>query len=157
MPAPLAYHITWTTYGGWLPGDSRGWVERGTHGIQAPDEGSQAVATRALRTEPIRLDAAQREVVRVTIVEHCAIRGWRLHAVNVRSNHVHTLVTADESPEVVMNQFKAWSSRRLNEQAALRGTKVAPKHRWWTRHGSTKWINEEGYFQNVMRYIVDGQ
>ena len=37
MPAPLAYLITWTTYGTWLPGDQRGWVEDGTFGIQAPD------------------------------------------------------------------------------------------------------------------------
>jgi hypothetical protein len=29
MP-PIAYHLTWTTYGTWLPGDSRGWVQSGS-------------------------------------------------------------------------------------------------------------------------------
>ena len=29
MPEPLAYYLTWTTYGTWLPGDERGWVWRG--------------------------------------------------------------------------------------------------------------------------------
>jgi len=29
MPDPLAYFLTWTTYGTWLPGDERGWVLKG--------------------------------------------------------------------------------------------------------------------------------
>ena len=33
---PLAWFITWTTYGTWLPGDDRGWTERGK-GSQLPD------------------------------------------------------------------------------------------------------------------------
>ena len=34
---PIAYHIIWTTYGTWLPGDARGWVKKNTLGIQEPD------------------------------------------------------------------------------------------------------------------------
>src|SRR2546430_11024925 len=34
---PLAYHITWTTYGTWLPGDDRGWVKKGSSAVQPPD------------------------------------------------------------------------------------------------------------------------
>ena len=29
QPEPIAYLITWTTYGTWLSGDERGWVKRG--------------------------------------------------------------------------------------------------------------------------------
>jgi hypothetical protein len=28
MNEPLAYYLTWTTYGTWLPGDERGWVAK---------------------------------------------------------------------------------------------------------------------------------
>jgi hypothetical protein len=28
MADPLAYFLTWTTYGTWLPGDERGWCKR---------------------------------------------------------------------------------------------------------------------------------
>ena len=28
MDDPLALFLTWTTYGLWLPGDERGWVEK---------------------------------------------------------------------------------------------------------------------------------
>ena len=36
MPDPLAYFLTWSTYGTWLPGDARGWIEY-AHGWQFPD------------------------------------------------------------------------------------------------------------------------
>jgi hypothetical protein len=35
-PEPLAYFLTWPTYGTWLPGDERGWVEY-RRGMQLPD------------------------------------------------------------------------------------------------------------------------
>ncbi len=27
MDDPIGYFLTWVTYGTWLPGDARGWVE----------------------------------------------------------------------------------------------------------------------------------
>jgi hypothetical protein len=27
LPDPLAYFLTWATYGTWLPGDERGWIQ----------------------------------------------------------------------------------------------------------------------------------
>jgi REP element-mobilizing transposase RayT len=151
MSEPLAYFITWTTYGTWLPGDGRGWVEGGTPGIQAPDARRREEARVSLAEPPVTLDAAQREVVRATVEAHCRIRGWRLHAVNVRSNHVHVVVTAPPAPEQVMNQLKAWCSRRLNEQGGAR------REHWWTYHGSTKWINDEPYLRNSIRYVTELQ
>jgi REP element-mobilizing transposase RayT len=65
------------------------------------------------------LTANQRELVEETIRAHCRLRKWQLHAINVRSNHVHLVVTADVAPEKVMSQLKAWCSRRLSEQQGL--------------------------------------
>jgi REP element-mobilizing transposase RayT len=147
MPPPLGYLITWTTYGAWLPGDQRGWVEDDVPGIQAADSVRQTVARVQMTEEPVLLSEAQRALVEATIRDHCALRQWHLHAVNVRSNHVHVVVSASLPPEQVMNQFKAWCSRRLSEQFGRRKT-------WWTRHGSTKWINEEVYLHNAIRYVL---
>ena len=36
MPEPLAFFLTWPTYGTWLPGDERGWVKYG-QGWPLPD------------------------------------------------------------------------------------------------------------------------
>src|SRR5438270_13106460 len=115
MAEPIAYLITWATYGSWLPGDDRGWVEEGVAGIQAPDRTKREQARGRMTDAPVVLTPPQRALVEKTIQEHCDIRGWRLHAVNARSNHVHVVVTADRTPEEVMNQFKAWCSRRLND------------------------------------------
>ncbi len=37
MSEPLAFLLTWTTYGTWLRGDRRGWVEE-KKGHQQPNE-----------------------------------------------------------------------------------------------------------------------
>ena len=154
MSEPLAYLITWTTYGTWLPGDERGWVEKHQQGTQSGDPNRYASAVQLLKEPPVILNPLQRQLVEETIAKHCAFRGWTLHAVNARSNHIHVVVTAPGmNPKEVMAQFKAWCSRRLNEQerAGLNQKK------WWTQYGSKKWINDENYLQNAIRYVKERQ
>jgi REP element-mobilizing transposase RayT len=156
MAEPLAYFITWTTYGTWLPGDERGWVADGTPGVQAADRAKSEAAYGRLKESPATLDPEQRALVEATVRKHCAIRGWTLHAVHARSNHLHVVVTAaGVDPDTVMEQFKAWCSRHLNEHAARRG--VLRRQHWWTKGGSTKWINDTDYFHNAVRYVVERQ
>ena len=156
---PLAYLLSWTTYGTWLHGDNRGWVESGEPGVKAPDPNRLDDSRQRMTSAAIRLDPGQRQLVETTIRDHCQIRKWTLHAVNVRTNHIHVVVTAEMAPEKVMEQFKAWCSRRLSEAAGLvpaPDTKNG-KRRWWTEHGSTKWINDEDYFHNAVRYVNERQ
>ena len=155
----LAYHLTWTTYGTWLSGDSRCWVESGTPGIQNPDAERERQARGNMAESAIVLTTDQRILVEKTIGDHCRIRSWTLHAVNVRSNHIHVVVTADREPEEVMNQFKAWCSRKLSDQVGLAKTvaRKAGRRRWWTEHGSTKWIHEEDYLNQAIAYVLDRQ
>src|SRR5262245_35121487 len=98
---PLAYHITWTTYGTWLHGDERGWVESGVPGIQGPDPQRQRDEQAHLTASAVVLTPEQRAVVEQTVRDHCRIRGWTLHTLNVRTNHLHVVVTADRHPDVV--------------------------------------------------------
>jgi hypothetical protein len=119
MGDPLAFFLTWTTYGSWLPGDERGWAEK--PGRFREPSSMQTQSARGRMTEPLcRLDAGQRDVVEKTIVDHCRIRGWQLHAVNCRTQHVHVVVTAsDREPDDVSRQAPT-----------LLRTK------WWTQRGS---------------------
>jgi REP element-mobilizing transposase RayT len=150
MSDPIAFLLTWTTYGSWPQGDEHGWVKKGVAGIQPGDASLQQRAQAAQKEDTFTLDAEQRRIVEQTIRDHCKIRGWTLHAVNVRSNHVHVVVTADRDPDEVMTQFKAWCTRRLKETDPGR-------ERWWTKGGSTKWINDNAYLQNAIRYVVERQ
>ena len=137
---PLAYHLTWTTYGTWLHGDRRGRVKNGVFEIKNADVEREEEARSRMKEPVVVLSEDQRLLVEKTIRDHCEIRGWTLHALNVRTNHVHIVVSANRSPDEVMNQLKAWTSRTLSDQAELTtkpGSK-AGRRKWWTEHGSTK-------------------
>jgi hypothetical protein len=116
----VAYFITWTTYGTWLPGDKRGWVKKGYSGIQPPDWQIEDMARERMIEEAVALTTSQRSIVENTIQAHCDIRKWKMHAANARTNHVHVVVTADRDPDTVMDQLKAWCSRKLSDAAGLK-------------------------------------
>lgn len=156
MSEPLAYLITFGTYGSWLHGRAEGSVdclhnEPGTPFLPA-DAILEGEGRAAMTGSRYQLDAPRRRIVLETIREVCGHRGWRLLAVHVRSTHVHIVVYAAEPPEKVMNDCKAYASRRLTE-AGFDG-KDAKR---WTRHGSTKYIWNEQYLRNAIHYVLDGQ
>jgi REP element-mobilizing transposase RayT len=91
---------------------------------------------------------------RVTVIESlrevCAHRAWILIAAHARRTHVHTIVEAEVRPEVVMNVFKAYASRKLNRTDQMRVKR-------WARHGSTRWLWNDDDVRTAIQYIVDGQ
>lgn len=155
MNWPFAYFITFTTYGSRLHGDERGSVERGRFG-----EASSLLDSRPLREDNERLRMAmsqvvlnnkERQIVDAAIRKTCDRNQWRLLAINVRTNHVHLLVSAAAQPELVMRSCKAWATRGLREGGFGRDSKI------WTRHGSTKYVWREDEAETVWRYVVHGQ
>lgn len=155
----LAFHIIWTTYGTWLPGDERGWISSTKSGIQPPDPEREQVASLLMAEDPVVLSTSQRAIIEQTIVNHCHIRSWTLHAVKARTNHVHVVVTADCDPDEVMKQFKAWCSRKLSDAAGLTrpvATRAGRRH-WFTEGGDKEIIEDETYLENAIRYVIEGQ
>jgi len=91
------------------------------------------------------------EVVESTIRAHCQIRRWKLHAVNVRTNHVHVVVTAPGcKPKIVRDQLKAWCTRKL--KAIHSG-----RERFWTEGASCRWINDEDGLEAAIEYTIEAQ
>jgi REP element-mobilizing transposase RayT len=155
----LAYHITWTTYGTWLPGDRRGWCKKGHAGVKEPDWRVEDEARSRMAQGAVILTDSQRNSIDDTIRTHCVIRGWQLHAVNARTNHVHVVISADCEPDEVMNQLKARCSQRLSDDAGLT-TPVAHKagrRRWFTEGGDKEEIYDEEQLRNTIRYVLEGQ
>lgn len=151
----IAFFSTWTTYGTWLPGDLRGWYLHG-RGLQQPDAVRRFESALLLKEDAVTLDKSQRELVEWTITKHCAIRGWELHAVNCRSNHVHVVVNAgNRGIEVPREQFKAWSTRLLSKSARTR-IEVARQH-WWTDRGWDEYVDDEDALSAVVAYVREGQ
>jgi REP element-mobilizing transposase RayT len=168
MPDPLAYYLTWRTYGTWLPGDERGWVQRGG-GWHAPDPIRKLEAEAWMTEGACILDREQRQVVEKTIADHCRIRDWELYEVNCRSNHVHVVVSANIRPEAVRSQLKAWCARKLKELEKQRiverarednvdsVTEVNIREHWWAERGSRLYVNDENALEAVCQYVRDGQ
>lgn len=159
MPAPLAYFLSWRTYGTWLHGDPRGSVDAEHNQVGRPrllpDPRLAAAAAARQKSAPVELAEPARIIVSDTIHRHCELRHWRLLALNVRTNHVHIVVDCSRrpcSPERAMDQFKAWCTRRLRE-AGLAGA-AAPV---WVEHGSTRWINTEESLAKAIHYVLHEQ
>ena len=107
--------------------------------------------------DAVILTQEQRSIVDRVIVDHCNVRNWYLHARNVRTNHVHVIVTAAVDPEVVREQLKAWASRRLSEAAGLQFAAKNGKRRWWTEKGDIELLRTEHNLADAIRYVMEMQ
>jgi hypothetical protein len=108
---PQGYLISFRGYGTWLHGDSRGSVDRfhnryGSPRIP-PNQRWKEHNRKLLRQPPVTLRSRQRAIIREAIRETCKIRKWDLWTTNIRTNHVHSVVTANCKPEKVLAALKA--------------------------------------------------
>jgi hypothetical protein len=156
MASPLAYFITFYCYGTWIQGDESGSVDR-THNqvgtpFLPPDAERKRYQQQKMDQAAYQLDGRRQGLVMRAIEEVCTYRGWQLRAAHVRSTHVHVIVTADCLPEKVLNDFKAYSSRALNAAGI-----DDPGRKRWSRHGSTRYLNDEGAVAASLDYVLRGQ
>jgi REP element-mobilizing transposase RayT len=152
----LTYLITFHTYGSWLHGADRGSVDRQHNRYATPflpaDVDRLRIARKRQKQDSVNLNAKHRGVVKRAIVEVCEFRQWELRALNVRTNHVHAVVTASAPAEKVLNDFKSYATRRLREAGLCDA-----KSKIWSRHGSTPHLSTEEAVESACRYVIDGQ
>lgn len=148
---PMGFFLTWVTYGTWLPGDARGWVEY-RHGWQLPDPASVREAAARMTEDACRLDHVQRTAVEMQIDETCQYRGWYLHAVNCRSNHVHVVISAGNTrPQKIRTDLKAWATRCLKQQFD------GGRDNWWAERRSIRFLFDTDSLDLAIKYVTDGQ
>jgi len=155
---PVAYFLTFTTYGTWLHGRAEGSVKRSENLFGdptiPPDPAIEKQMRDKMRQPEYSLDKPRRVIVKDTIAEVCRHRDWILHAVHVRSNHVHVVVSAPVSPEQVLRDLKvkAWSSRRIRELTFEAADRIR-----WTTHGSTRYLWDDSSLADAIEYVVERQ
>lgn len=151
---PLAYFITFATYGTRLHGDSKGSVDRNHNsygGEFLPADSKRHTAElQSMTAARYVLDATERQTALSAIVACIPHRDWNLLAAHVRSNHVHIVLQATVAPELLLIYFKAYASRALNHRHGKRG-------RRWSRHGSTKYLWRAADVRSAVRYVVEEQ
>jgi REP element-mobilizing transposase RayT len=154
---PLAYLITFRCYGIWLHGDERGSYRRSSRVMSGvlripPRPGLKRAESQELKHRPVKLNPKQRAVVEQAVREVCLHRKYRLRAINVRTNHAHSVVSALSDPEPILDAFKAYSTRALRV-AGLLPASVKP----WARHGSTIYLWKERDVEKAVEYLLLGQ
>jgi REP element-mobilizing transposase RayT len=154
---PEAYLLTWTAYGTWLAGDARGSTGDDHNKVGAPhaepDGRREGVAADLMRHESVTLNGPMRAVVEATIREHCELKGWRVRALNVRTNPVHVVVDCGAcEPDAAMEQFKSWATRRLRGAGLVGADRPV-----WTRRGSTRYLWEPAHVDGAIGYVMEGQ
>jgi REP element-mobilizing transposase RayT len=148
---PLAYFLTISTYGVWLPGDARGWVEY-RHGWQLPDPVLELESKALMTEDACLLSPSDRIIVQQQLEETCLHRGWTLHAANCRSNHLHAVIGAvDTHPTKIRRDIKSWCTRRLRERSN------PDRENWWAERGSMRWIFNDDSLERVVLYVNDVQ
>ena len=151
MKQPITYFITWTTYGSWLPGDRRGW-RKANAGEQQPEPKLEEWCRDRMTEAEVLLSKDQRQKVEDVCRRHAGIRGWKLHAVSARSNHVHIAVTADDASKKVRDQFKAKATRVLREPP-----NTITNDKLWTRGGDVEIVDGNDNLEQVVIYITESQ
>ncbi len=154
---PLGYLITFRSYGTWLHGDKRGSIDRFHHRYNSaylPGSNRRVeISQRLLKSPPSTLNARQRKLVNEAIRGVCAHRRWHLHAMSVRTNHVHTVVSIGTMTlERALNAFKSYATRLMRE----RGCWKHP-HSPWADRGSKRYLWNEQSVALAIAYVANGQ
>jgi REP element-mobilizing transposase RayT len=152
--APDAYLLTFRTFGTWHHGDARGSVDRRSRKSfgaprMRPSEELEKVERSNQKGSSFLFDNTMREVVDAAIKEVCTHRAYDLHALNVRSNHAHAVVSFLASPEKIMEALKAYSTRALR-----RAKLIDPNTKIWSRHGSTRYLWRSRMVDAAIHYVL---
>ena len=87
--------------------------------------------------------------VQSAIKETCEIRKWELWVSNIRTNHVHTVVSALCKPEPILNALKANASRKMRESGCWLSERGP-----WVRRGSKRYLWTEEDLRNAIAYVL---
>lgn len=153
----MRYLITFACYGAHIHGDESGSVDPlhnlfGSRFLQSNPQRAAAERSRMPQASYRLGSAESRKAVLRAVEQVCRHRGWNLLAAHVRTNHVHAVVDAEARPEKVMNDFKAYATRALNQL-----DRDEPSRKRWARHGSTRWLWTDQDVRDAIRYVVDEQ
>ena len=154
---PLAHLITFRSYGTWLHGDARGSVDRFHNQYQSPYLSPNPKRLEhnlsLLSREITILKAKQRKSVEAAIREVCDVRKWILRAINIRTNHVHTVVSIGTAkPERALNAFKAYATRKMRKNGCW-SSDYSP----WADKGSKRNLWNERSIEKAIEYVLYGQ
>jgi len=150
-------HVTWSTYGVWLPGDPRGFRSRDGkvkstgdyrfRGLPNKHEGLLEFSRESLARPPVEQRAARRREVLGLLLEEASNIGIPIEALSVSRAHVHALLMLEPRAE-------RRAVGRLKRRVSLRCRDWSPGGLW----GEACWIDvvqDKPHFDAVRGYILN--
>lgn len=153
----MRYHVTWFTYGSWLPGDPRGFRTRhhrmhveGDYENPPPSgvyDGLHRYALGQMYGSAVILPALLREIAGRSVIEQFAADSLQVHAISVGGQHVHVALEGHcETMKQAVGRAKRVSSHRIRLQ--LPG-------QVWAEGCHVTTARNDLHWQNVLRYVQE--
>jgi len=86
------FHFTLHAYRSWNTDDARGWVQRGTPGVQEPNVRLARARNLAAKWPAVTFNAEDAKYMVDQMADVVARRGWELFGVTAIPTHVHAVV-----------------------------------------------------------------
>lgn len=151
----MRYHVIWSTYGSWLPGDPRDFRTRhhrmhvegdyrnppppGTHA------GLRRHARQAMGGDPVVIPRRLRPVAGEAALERLAIEGAVILALSLAGQHVHVAFLGDSGDvKPAIGRVKKVSSHRIRQE--LPG-------QVWAGGCKVVRVREDAHWRNVLTYL----
>ena len=161
--------VTWTTYGTWLAGPARGWIDPGRvlreadlSRLPVPDEEASSQRRRSLKWPPATLGAEQKRLIIMDLHRIAELRRFELHAIAAEETCVRVLLGCDEDRDMqrMVQLIKGALSRMLtvatgDEPASSTGGEALIHHKWWPRQYSFLRIEDEETRQALIELLRD--
>lgn len=150
--APKAFLFTFVPYGTRLHGDERGTVDkfhnRFGEEFVPPNLTYESMRRAGLAEEPLLITPKMRGIIEDTILQHCEHRGWHHHSSNVRTNHIHAVLSADGDPDRMLADLKAYLTRALRRAGA-----IGDRKRVWAERGSKRYLFTDEALARACEYV----
>ena len=116
-----------------------------------------------MKEKAVLLDERHRKTVESVIRKHSQIRGWELHAVSVRSNHVHVVVTV--VPKTGNKDYRAADGiKRVRDELKANATRVLRRcekpiqnQKVWSKGGDIEFVDADDDLEQVVIYVSEAQ
>jgi REP element-mobilizing transposase RayT len=144
MRNPIAYMLTWTTYGSWLQGDERGYVKDGVilYGNKALNTANKAL----MQYPEVSLTLVQRQTIENALRKEAELLGQEIYAIAVGKNHIHLAVSSNGMDAgVAVSHYKNAARLKIKDDGFIR--------RLWTRGFSKRYCFDEHQLQTVIAYV----
>ena len=136
--------VTWTTYGTWLQGDKRRYVQDGE--ILPANIGLEKANKKLQKSGFVRLTSMQKKVAEDAILKEAERIGQEVVALAVCSNHVHLVVgSGNELIESAVSRYKNVATSVLKKTGLTK--------RVWTRGFDKQFCFDDGELKKKIEYV----